>query len=401
MALQTPPAPPTGPAPDIEAGVIEDARRRQLRHRLAWTLSLAAIVAGLIVVLSGGDGSGNGGGAVSRTALLRQIVRTLAAHPGTIVVQRTRTVSFPANHPKVGWDPDPSDAREVVETPARGAQSYLYSDNVRFFDSPSYYGVVDGVAMMSLRHPDKIYAASIWGPYITRGSRPGTFVYRHPKEPFLTTTYPQEEVDAQLPAGSLTMTAAQAHALLTGAAMIVEGKRIVSDYADDARYLSDPASRLPKAPASTPRIVPVLRFPATPVWLQLKEGILAVVGRATIDGRSAIELAGPDRSTLSRTVKANLGRGWSIRLWVNARTFTPIKEVTHQARVKGHSPEASGSTETWLEYRSLPITPQSRRLLSPLSLHRTAGFDRNYRDFVNATYQQFELYDPGYGPGGA
>lgn len=56
MVIQAPPAPPE-PKPDIDAGVIEDARRRQRTHRLVGVLAtVAAAVIGLVVGFGGGSG---------------------------------------------------------------------------------------------------------------------------------------------------------------------------------------------------------------------------------------------------------------------------------------------------------------------------------------------------------
>ena len=67
MAVQSPPTPPKTPTqaePGIDAGVIEEARRRQRRHRvLGAALSVTVlIVGGLILGSSGAGGSGSGGG---------------------------------------------------------------------------------------------------------------------------------------------------------------------------------------------------------------------------------------------------------------------------------------------------------------------------------------------------
>lgn len=63
MALQTPPAPPM-PGHDIDAGVIEDARRRHKRQRRLGGVLVATVVVagGLIAGLAGGGGSGSGRG---------------------------------------------------------------------------------------------------------------------------------------------------------------------------------------------------------------------------------------------------------------------------------------------------------------------------------------------------
>lgn len=67
--MQTPPAPPT-PDHDTEAGVIKDARRRQLRQRQAGVALIATVVVagGLIAGLGGGGaGSGRGGRLTDRS----------------------------------------------------------------------------------------------------------------------------------------------------------------------------------------------------------------------------------------------------------------------------------------------------------------------------------------------
>jgi hypothetical protein len=60
MAIQTPPAPPSTPDPEIEAGVIKDARARQRRQRgISGALIAAVLAAGaLIAGMSGGGGGG-------------------------------------------------------------------------------------------------------------------------------------------------------------------------------------------------------------------------------------------------------------------------------------------------------------------------------------------------------
>jgi photosystem II stability/assembly factor-like uncharacterized protein len=61
MAVQTPPIPPRT-EPDIDAGVIDDARARQRRHQSAFaTLLAVAAVVGLLVLGGSGGGGGSGG----------------------------------------------------------------------------------------------------------------------------------------------------------------------------------------------------------------------------------------------------------------------------------------------------------------------------------------------------
>jgi hypothetical protein len=61
VSVHSPPAAPSTPGPGIDAGVIEDARTRQRRHRrIGGVLVAAAAIAG--VLIAGMSGGGGGGG---------------------------------------------------------------------------------------------------------------------------------------------------------------------------------------------------------------------------------------------------------------------------------------------------------------------------------------------------
>jgi hypothetical protein len=62
MAVETP-LPPLAPDQEIEAGVIEDARARQRRHRgiAAALIVAAALMAGVILGFTGGGGGSRAG----------------------------------------------------------------------------------------------------------------------------------------------------------------------------------------------------------------------------------------------------------------------------------------------------------------------------------------------------
>jgi len=68
MAVQTPPRTTPQRSEDVEAGVIEDARKRQRRHRgtVAALVAAALVAAGLIVGFAGGGGGSGSGGAGGR-----------------------------------------------------------------------------------------------------------------------------------------------------------------------------------------------------------------------------------------------------------------------------------------------------------------------------------------------
>ncbi len=127
----------------------------------------------------------------------------------------------------------------------------------------------------------------------------------------------------------------------------------------------------------------------------LKAHALKVVGPTTVDGRRAIELAGPKAGTKVKYNPHDLytGAGLGLKIWVNAKTYAPIKEISEQISIIHSTKRAFYSTATWLEYKTVPITPANERLLTPLSVHPHAHIDRNYNDYVNATSGEFEPQD--------
>jgi hypothetical protein len=393
---------PTTPDADIEAGVIEDARRRQRRQRLAWMLpAAAAAAAGLFFALWGGGSGSTTHRLPGNAEVLRLVEQATAAKPGTIVVQKIRGFSSSPDSSA----PNPLVMEEVVETPAgQGPQNYLYSNNTRVTGESSAYGVVNGVAQFYLLKPatlyrrvgqlllrkrNTVYVSSVWGPYIRKGRKPGTFVYRSPKDRLMTSE-PQSETDGGLPPKALTLTAGQAHALLDGSDTIVARNTgatpaawlTATIYVADAHSVFDPPVTIRAGKTAGSLIAPVLRFPVATLWLLLKAHVLKVVGLTTVDGRRAIELAGIKVKYNPRNPYADYEVG-GLKVWVDASTYAPIK-------VAFGEPQNVQTGETWLEYKTLPITPANQRLLSPLSVHPDAHIDRSYNDYVDATFGAFD-----------
>ncbi len=295
-------------------------------------------------------------------SLLRQIEQAVSAKAGTIVVQEVRSVS---SDPPVGAfaPPNPAVNTYVMETPAgSGPPNYLNVNVTPMPGKPAALGITGGVEKIYDAKTDTVHAASIWGPYIKPGLRRGTFVYTPPTRSLWA---PDRKwlFDGFFPSEPLTMTVAQARTVLDGSDTIAFGK------------------------ASAGK--PVARFPfgttVQGLWGLLISHDLRVVGPATVDGRRAIELTGPKYKCPPGSLCT--GGGMGVKYWVDAKTYAPIKYAFD-------APPHGSDSETWLEYKTLPATLANERLLSPLSLHPHARVDRNYKDFINTTYNWFALQNP-------
>ena len=99
--------------------------------------------------------------------------------------------------------------------------------------------------------------------------------------------------------------------------------------------------RRPGPQPSTPRQL------AAQLRAQVKAGQVTLVGRATVDGQQAVHL----------TQHATNG---DINLWVSPDTYLPIREIDTAPGVSQTSDQAIRD-----DYRWLPATPASLRLLTP------------------------------------
>ena len=66
-----------------------------------------------------------------------------------------------------------------------------------------------------------------------------------------------------------------------------------------------------------------------------------------------------------------------VQVWVDPKTYVPIKEVVDRRPL-------FETTQTWIEYKTLPITPANERLLSLIGRHPHARIDRNNKDYLKA-----------------
>ena len=123
-------------------------------------------------------------------------------------------------------------------------------------------------------------------------------------------------------------------------------------------------------------LAPVAHYPtATQVFRSLLESHdIRVVGLTTVDGRAAIKLAGP---RLDRRLPSDGGANAGVEVWVEQKTSVPIKEVNDRLPL-------FETIETWIEYKTLPITTVDERLVSLVARHPHARVDRDRNDYLRA-----------------
>ena len=309
-------------------------------------LGVAALVLFIAGVFSGPASTGT---QPAIAAVIRGVEKATALRPGTIVVSKYRV-----SYRNRSGQPASFTIETIYETPAGpGPQNSLYV-NSEFAASwePTEQAVSGGDEEVYVDRTKTIYISSIWGPYITKGKKPGTFIYT-------PANTPPGVRSATLPPTPLTLTAQQAHALLDGSATIS----------------STPIGSHIPYPLKL-AVAPAMHFPsdAQAVRDMLKSHGIRVIGVTTVDGRRAIELAGPK---FNQHLPENGGGDAGVQVWVDPKTFVPIKEVVDRRPL-------FEDTQTWIEYKTLPITHANERLLSLIARHPHARIDRNHKDYVKA-----------------
>jgi hypothetical protein len=324
-------------------------RHRAVSPRALLAVALPALgVVTLVLLITGVfSGPASTGAQPAAAAVIRGVENAIAPKPGTIVVSKVRVTGRWQGAPPARFT-----VETVYETPVgAGPQNSLYVTSEHQYGLPSEQAVSGGDEQVYLSKSNTIYMSSIWGPFITKGKKPGTFIYTPPKA--------APGPSATLPAKPLMLTARQAHALLDGADMVISN-------------LS--GSRMPYR--VTLSVAPVPHFPSDTQAFRsmLKSHNLRVVGLTTIDGRSAIKLAGPK---FDRRLPSDGGGDAGVELWVDPKTYVPIKEVDDRLPL-------FQTTQTWIEYKTLPITPANERLVSLTARHPHARIDRNRNDYLRA-----------------
>jgi hypothetical protein len=314
------------------------------RPALRLTVAAGAVAAALVAVTGALSGQGPTGTQHADAAILRGAAGAL--HPsGAIVIE---TASSAEHYPRGyrlrrGVDTVSAHWSDITETPTgSGPQNELIVD----MGASAVNGVQSGSVNGNNELYDPIrhiaYDSSNYGPDITPGPRPGTYIYTLPQHAMffrLPSSMTPPGPDAPPP---LTITAEQARQLRSGSAEVWAGPN--SEH--ENRMSIHPAFRGPSQSA------------LAHAWL----GKLKVAGATTVDGRRAIKL---------------LPVHGSGEYDVTPGTYYPIREVMHY-------PSGAVTTITWSDYRVVPATPATERLLSLEARHPHARVDHSRADFLAA-----------------
>ena len=340
--LDIPPAPVRIPQPK---------RRREGRvlPRAVAVLGGAAAIAAIVVAVDAITGGGPAGVPAADAAVLRGALNALA-HPGTVLIESyTGTSRINPKYGRYAPGTRPSHiesfrftAHEITETPAgKGAQNELNLDG----GGGREIGELNGTDELYVPRNNTVYLTSQYGHAITRGPRPGTFVYTEPKVANAPAGSAAADANAHMPA-PLTITAAEARALRDGTASV---ESIPDNRAQTSFHL---------------KLVPAFREaleysdPTAAIRRQLAAGQLRVAGRMTVMGHPAIRLVASDGLTEDDVAPS---------------TYAPLRTVTG---TRGNT-----TIITYHEYRSLPATPANERLLDLRARHpqaRVVHSDRAY-----------------------
>ena len=131
-------------------------------------------VAALVLLLAGVfSGPASTGTQPAIAAVIRGVENATALKPGTIVVSKYR-VSY---RNRVGRPPASRSRPSTRHPSARARRTRSTSTANAASGEPSEQAVSGGDEEVYLSNTNTIYISSIWGPYITKGKRPGTFIY--------------------------------------------------------------------------------------------------------------------------------------------------------------------------------------------------------------------------------
>ena len=334
---------------------VARTRRRAVRFRVGGVAVAACGAAGVILGLAGGF-SGNGPGSVpaANAAILRGAAGAFA--PGSIVIERYHSDQLtdkstlhtsPGQPRSKGTLVEHFDGNMVTETPAGDTAPNQLNLGDSSVPSGVQIGEINGVNELYDPSTNTVHIVSAYGPYITSGPRPGTYVYTPPTH----TAQPQDNAaqSSPVPAAPLVITARQRSGLLDGTLIVTE---------------TAPTGQRP-----IDQVVPAAHAPddATRIHRELTAHELRVIGPVTIDGHAAIKVASLD------------GR---FEDDVSPRTYAPIRTVLHA--------DGAVVTTTFAAYQVLPATATNeRRFLDLVTRHPGARVDRSPASWVAAYARVF------------
>jgi hypothetical protein len=312
-------------------------------RRPLFALGVAAALAMIALAASGAlSGSGPAEVPPADAAILQSSFRALA-HPGTIVLESYRGISRLTPKPPATPATQRWSAREVIETPFdKGAQNELDLE-VPAVTNGVEIGEVNGNNELYDPSNDTVYISSQFGSDITRGPRPGTYVYTLPRD-----FYPAGTSGPMPP--PLAIAAVQAGALRDGTAHVLLLPDNGHRGAANAVHLK--VTSLDRTPVEV-----------TQIRAQLEAGRFKVSGMTSIDGRDSIKLIG---------VRGNPIKEYDVA----PGTYAPIREVV---RTPGDL-----TIVTYSEYRVLPDTDANAQLLNLAKRHPNARVDRDRADYKAA-----------------
>ncbi len=350
-AIVATPAPPKARRGGLIAGSPRSVRRPVLTLVVVAGV-LATLVLGVTGVLSG---QGPTAPQLADAAVLRGAAAALAHPPGSIVidfdsnVQKTnpKFLKFaPGFKPPKGIQTGRWSNQEITETPVgRGPQNEVNLGGPSVTHGVQI-GEVNGNNELYDPTTNTVYISSQYGPDITRGAKPGTFIYTQPKLPGAPPGSAAAQENAHRPP-PLTITAAQARALRNGTSQVqILGR---PDHPSTYRMKITPALRVTPTTAE--------------IQAQLKAGRLKVAGPTTIDGRKAIKLI---------SIHGPYGYEYDVA----PGTYYPIKQVFRSRAIT--------ITTVYSEYRVLPATSANQQLLSLAARHPGARIDHSPADYQAA-----------------
>jgi hypothetical protein len=310
---------------------------RLSRGGLVAILGVAAATAAAALVIAGTFSGPDGSGAQpARADVFKLTADAMSGGPGTVVVEKFENTQGHAH-------PMRSSQTIITLTPSGSGPEEI-------LNAGDPVGKVLGTAVLGADQEvytpstNTIYVSSIWGPYIHRGTKPGTYVYR-PGPGAVTNGL-----------RSFPLTAAQAAGLRNGTHQLEINADQKWHYGPVLRALSDTQSTVQL----------------------LREHAYHYDGKTTLRGRTVLKFGGPKWNPRAVGTARDPHDIGGIDLYVDPQTHLPVEETLDRGSQR--------SIQVWTQYKVLPVDPATARLVTLQSLYPNARVDRNHADYVKAAH---------------